>query len=307
MPKLVAQRIVSLQRKFFWGNSTCGNPTAPFIKWSSIELPKSLGGLGVGNILYKNLVLLFKWWWRYSATDSSFWKRILQSVHRIKGSKASSVAFSAVKDGVWGQMMRHDDDTSKVRAIVEDGMILQVGKGTSILFWFDRWCDNGPLQRLFPRLFSLSTQKVCLIAQMGQWQGNVWVWQLSWRRILFDWEQAEVLRLQAILEVNQPTRDRDDWVSWRHTDVGSFPVKSIVEKLYESFTPILSKQCIQAIWRNPSPPRAQVTLWLASLEKLKTGEKLVAQGILAVQQAMCPFCDSVIESNTHVLFSCSFS
>ena len=31
------------------------------IKWSDIELSKELGGLGLGNIMHKNLILLFKW------------------------------------------------------------------------------------------------------------------------------------------------------------------------------------------------------------------------------------------------------
>lgn len=186
-------------------------------------------------------------------------------------------------------------------------MLLQVGSGDTIIFWFDRWCDNGPLHRSFPRLYSLSTQQHSLIGQTGHWQGDTWDWQLSWRQVFFDWELVEVTRLYAILGATQPRRGRDDWVSWRNTDIGSFPIRSIVEKVYESFTPILSKQCIQAIWRNPSPPRAQLTLWLASLGKLKTGDKLVAQGFLDDQQVMCPFCNSVIESNMHILFTCFFS
>lgn len=84
MPKEVAQKIVKLQRKFFWGSSSNGDLMPPSVKWSSIELPKNMGGLGVGNILHKNLILLFKWWWRFSDCDDSFWKRILISIHNIK-------------------------------------------------------------------------------------------------------------------------------------------------------------------------------------------------------------------------------
>lgn len=94
--------------------------------------PKNLGGLGVGNIMYKNLKLLFKWWWQYSDTNNSLWKRILLSVHNIKGLNASSDAFGHVKDGIWGQMMSNDTVTVKIRTIVEDGMILKVGDGTTI-------------------------------------------------------------------------------------------------------------------------------------------------------------------------------
>lgn len=112
----------------------------PSIKWSSLELPKELGGLGIGNIMHKNLILLFKWWW----------KRILLSVHKIKGLKASSIAFNEVKDGIWAQLMSDDSDTSKIRTIVEEGKTLNVGSGVSILFWHDKWCEIRPLKRAFP-------------------------------------------------------------------------------------------------------------------------------------------------------------
>ena len=65
----------------------------PTIKWSDIELPKELSDVGIGNIMHKNLILLFKWWWRFSETDISLWKRIVKSVHDIKGQKASADTF----------------------------------------------------------------------------------------------------------------------------------------------------------------------------------------------------------------------
>ena len=61
MPKAVATKIVKLQRRFFWGGRNGENKSCPTVKWSDIELPREMGGLGVGNILHKNLILLFKW------------------------------------------------------------------------------------------------------------------------------------------------------------------------------------------------------------------------------------------------------
>lgn len=58
MPKSIAQKNVKMQRRFFWGETRNGFMPAPSVKWSSIELSRNLGGLGVGNILHKNLVLL---------------------------------------------------------------------------------------------------------------------------------------------------------------------------------------------------------------------------------------------------------
>ena len=78
-----------------------------------------MGGLGVGNIMYKNLILLFKWWWRFSEADNTLWKKIIQSVHEINGCKASSYAFSKLRDGTWSSLMNNDSGTVKIRSIVE--------------------------------------------------------------------------------------------------------------------------------------------------------------------------------------------
>ena len=66
MPKSIAKNIVKMRKSFFRSDSVGERMTILTIKWSSIELPKNLGGLAVGNIIHKNLVLLFKWWWRFS-------------------------------------------------------------------------------------------------------------------------------------------------------------------------------------------------------------------------------------------------
>ena len=83
-------------------------------------------------------------------------KQILLSVHQIKGLKASSDAFSDVKDGLLSQLMSNDVDTSRIRSIVEGGMQLSLGNGNSIKFWHDFWCDVGPLKTAFHRLFAIS-------------------------------------------------------------------------------------------------------------------------------------------------------
>ena len=111
MPKAITMEIISIQRKFFWSGANNEKSGCPTIKWSDIELPKDMGGLGVGYIMHKNLTLLFKWWWRFSEADNSLWKRILKSVHDITGLKASTDTFHKVKEGTWAHLLSIDADT----------------------------------------------------------------------------------------------------------------------------------------------------------------------------------------------------
>ena len=105
MPKSIARRIVKIQRSFFWGGGSGEKKNFPIVKWSSIELPKEMGGLGVGNIMYKYLILLFKWWWRLTETNNTLWKSILMSVYALKGLKATSDNFRKVREGTWSLLM----------------------------------------------------------------------------------------------------------------------------------------------------------------------------------------------------------
>ena len=50
-----------------------------------------------------------------------------------------------------------------------------------------------------------------------------------------------------------------------------------------------------------------MSVWLASLERLKTGDFLLEKGIIDSQRATCPFCNTATELNSHILLTCNFS
>ena len=74
----------------------------------------------------------------------------------------------------------------------EENIRCVVGDGSDILFWFDKWVGNIPLRLKYPRLFELTVDKNCKVADMRRlgWadDGRAWVW----RRRLFAWEEENV-------------------------------------------------------------------------------------------------------------------
>lgn len=139
---------------------------------------------------------------------------------------------------------------------------------------------------------------------MGYWQDGSWKWVLSWRRILFEWEIQDFVRLDTIIERKPPHLGASDGISWRGSNFMDYPIKSIVEKVYDHRDPILPPRCIRSLWHVSAPPRARLTLWFAMLGKLKTGDSLVEKGDIELHKAFCPFCRLEVESNSHVLFTC---
>ena len=59
IPKVVATKLKSIQRNFFWGSSK-GCFKYPLVAWEKVCLPIELGGLGVKNVVSFNQALLGK-------------------------------------------------------------------------------------------------------------------------------------------------------------------------------------------------------------------------------------------------------
>lgn len=62
-PKGVIEAINKLQRRFLWSGDIGKNYLA-LVAWDKVILPKWNGGLNCGNLLHRNISLLFKWVWR---------------------------------------------------------------------------------------------------------------------------------------------------------------------------------------------------------------------------------------------------
>ena len=133
------------------------------------------------------------------------------------------------------------------------------------------------------------------------------MWNLLWRRFLYDWDSDNVRSLLAVVEQNGPKHGEGSGVTWKRALVASYPTKDIHECLNTSMGTHIPKQILSLVWQWFIPPRARLTVWLAYKERLKTGDLLVEKGIITSQNALCPFCNSVLESNSHILFNCRFA
>lgn len=77
IPKGVLEKITKIQRQFMWCGST-EKRGMPLVPWRMLEFQKTLGGLSMGNLLHRNLALLFKWLWRYHNEPHALWRNVIQ-------------------------------------------------------------------------------------------------------------------------------------------------------------------------------------------------------------------------------------
>jgi len=46
---------------------------------------------------------------------------------------------------------------------------------------------------------TISSAKDAKLAELGFWSNGIWVWQLTWRRLFFDWEKSMADQLSLLL------------------------------------------------------------------------------------------------------------
>jgi hypothetical protein len=185
-----------------------------------------------------------------------------------------------------------------------------MGNGRNTSFWEDSWAGDIPLRDSFPRLFSISLQKVASVADL--WNANgMEGWNLCWRRRLFEWEKVLLNDLLAIINLFRPSEDEDEW-RWKAEEEGVFTVKSTYGLMS---TKLLMRRDLgedqifsfKAIWKSPAPSKVAGLAWLVLLDRVPTRENLFRRKIIQGEEDQCcVFCGEHTESVQHLFVYCGF-
>lgn len=306
-PKGVVEKINGLQRRFLWSGSS-GKKALALTSWSSLEVPKALGGLSCGSILHRNLALLFKWAWRLVNETNSFWRNVVSEKYGYGPNFQLHDLCAPKRGGPWKEICSHILKHPELSRWVKTHFMRRLGDGKSALFWHDFWIGSGPLKYTFRRLFAIAASPNASIAESGHWAEDLWNWDLGWTRPLRARDEAEWANLKIMLSSVCPSIEIADSFIWLPSKEGSFSVKSITMELAKSFSLLKSTVSnLKKIWSGVVPPRIEVFTWLAILGKINSKEKLMRLNIIPPDEAECVLCNSQIENPDHLLLQCPFS
>ena len=98
VPNRVADKLVSLLRRFLWGGGSEQNKIVG-IKRETICLPKEKGGLGLKDIKTFNLALLGKWKWNLFKHQGELWDRVLES--KYDGWRSLDITSRDTNESIW--------------------------------------------------------------------------------------------------------------------------------------------------------------------------------------------------------------
>lgn len=136
IPQAVIKKIISIQRQFLWSGSMKKNAMS-LVKWETLQLPRKLGGLSLGNILHRNLSLMFKWLWRYFCEPEAMWRNVIQCKYKYPSSFRIQELKPHKQGGPWksicASILKHEQ--SKELAL--KGIRCKIGNGENSFFWKD--------------------------------------------------------------------------------------------------------------------------------------------------------------------------
>ena len=113
IPKMIAQKIISIQREFFWFLSERQKGIL-LVSWDLIQKPKEIGGIGVGDLVIKNATTLFKWWSRFFDRGDTLQKRIIRSNHGALHVDLVDSHGPTIQGSLWNQIL----DLSSLRNMI---------------------------------------------------------------------------------------------------------------------------------------------------------------------------------------------
>ncbi|GJT84084.1 putative RNA-directed DNA polymerase, partial [Tanacetum coccineum] len=129
-PKKVINLLESIRCRFFWGHNESHRDIC-WVKWNSILLDHSSGGLGVGSIFAKNLGLLGKWKWRFLTEKEVLWRMVIKEFYGEDGG-LFSLAASHDSSGVWVDIIKAVARTENIVPSFRNSFVLKISNGSSI-------------------------------------------------------------------------------------------------------------------------------------------------------------------------------
>ncbi|GJR32954.1 RNA-directed DNA polymerase, eukaryota [Tanacetum coccineum] len=172
----------------------------------------------------------------------------------------------------------------------------ELGNGENTLFWDDYWLADSTLKHLYPRLYALELNKSNMVADKLRDSSLI----SSFRRTPRGGIEEDHLRLlKASTSTLLLPQITDRWI-WSLESSRDFSVKSVHIFIDDSMLP---KEEVSTRWVKCIPIKVNIFAWKVYFDKLTTRLNLSLRGI-DISSIICPLCSTVVESTSHLLFSC---
>ncbi|CAK8574904.1 unnamed protein product [Lathyrus sativus] len=206
-------------------------------------------------------------------------------------------------------------DLMSIGDSIEEGSFLsqvscKIGNRRFVSFWHASWLGHEPLRVIFQNLYNASVMKGGSVMDMGNFVGEVWMWNLHLGNLDLIGNLLE--KYTDLLNLLMEVRLRlgvEDCFDCNGCNSRSFIVNSCYFALQNtgaiSDLEIDLKTILDLIWKTKVPLKAHIFCWRLALDRLPTRSNLVSRGIISnVHVIVCVLCFTVMEDNNHLFLSC---
>jgi len=287
LQKGVIEGIDRIRKQCLWRGNTESKRGGNLAAWPLVQRPMKKGGLGIKNLYLQNDSLLMKQLHKFYSKDKTPW--VQQIWFKYYDNKVPHS--QRARGSFWWK------DVFKLKDLYIEITKVQLGDGTSTLFWKDNWA-GGVLEDLFPAIAGYSKNDNISIREMS--------------------EAASLDELFNI-PISQQASDQLDQVSqliqnFSLTDNGdqrlfSWGAQYKAPKLYKlAFSEHQVPVVFSWVWKCKVTPRVKFFAWLILVDRLNTRDMLARRNFNVQPNNLCVLCsDNCVETIDHLFFDCSFA
>jgi hypothetical protein len=176
---------------------------------------------------------------------------------------------------------------------------VDLGDGTSALFWTDSWLPAGKINSFAPHLFRAVGKRYLNTTVKDAMFQHRWVRQISGARttaVLYEyidlWEKLESVQLRPFM---------GDRFVWRWTLDESYLALSAYRSFFVGMSSLLGAR---EVWRASAPPKVKF-FWLTLHRRIWTADRRMRHSLQ--DSAACALGDQEDETVDHLLASCVFT
>ena len=129
-----------------------------------------------------NEALLGKLLWRFGFERDAFWRQVIEVNYGfVWGGWCIGFVASPYVVSLWKNISQGWPSLSCY-------ILYEIGDGSRVKFWYDRWCGETPLAVSYPELFRICQDKEVSVAELKKFHNGVLHWDISFLRDVNNWE-----------------------------------------------------------------------------------------------------------------------
>lgn len=287
-PVYVVKRIDAMRRNFLWeGNSE--KKKFHLVKWNDLTTSKRTGVLGIKNLKVQNQCLLMKWLWKLAVEDQTLWIEVIREKYGREGNWTTKPVRSPYGVSLWRSIRN-------LWPKVINKSKFKVGSGSKVSLWNDNWLGQRTLKSLFPDIHELNQQQEAALAEVWTAQG----WNLTFRRMLNDWEIDKFTEFYRVLEQFNGTNASQDLIMWQGNGQEKFSVRSAYKE-YNISNNQIGCWPWKMIWKVKIPYKVACFTWLLAKNAVLTQDNLTKRGFQLCSRGY--LCGDQAKTINHLFFA----